>query len=100
MGKPILIYGDSKDYFLITGIAPAAHGDNRTGRIFTGDSSGDWLAKSLFETRFESKSTSISRNDGYFLKEACVTAVVKCVHHKIFHRIQRYQIILNICKQK
>ncbi|HEY0579294.1 MAG TPA: uracil-DNA glycosylase, partial [Candidatus Nitrosocosmicus sp.] len=57
---------------------PAAHGGNRTGRIFTGDSSGDWLAKALYETGFASKPTSISKNDGYILIDAYVTAVVKC----------------------
>jgi uracil-DNA glycosylase len=76
--KPIPGYGDSKATLLIIGLAPAAHGGNRTGRIFTGDSSGDWLAKALFETGFASKPTSISKNDGYLLRNAYVTAVVKC----------------------
>ena len=76
--KPIPGYGDSKATLLIIGLAPAAHGGNRTGRLFTGDSSGDWLAKALFETGFASKPTSISKNDGYFLRNAYVTAVVKC----------------------
>ena len=76
--KPIPSYGDPKASLLIIGLAPAAHGGNRTGRIFTGDSSGDWLAKALFETGFASKPTSISKNDGYILKDAYVTAVVKC----------------------
>ncbi len=76
--KPIPGYGDSKATLLIIGLAPAAHGGNRTGRLFTGDSSGDWLAKALFETGFASKPASISKNDGYFLRNAYVTAVVKC----------------------
>ncbi len=76
--KPIPSYGDPRASLLIIGLAPAAHGGNRTGRIFTGDSSGDWLAKALFETGFASKPTSISKNDGYILKDAYVTAVVKC----------------------
>jgi uracil-DNA glycosylase len=76
--KPIPGYGDSKSTLLIIGLAPAAHGGNRTGRIFTGDSSGDWLAKALFEIGFANKSTSISKNDGYILTGAYVTAVVKC----------------------
>lgn len=76
--KPIPGYGDSKASLLIIGLAPAAHGGNRTGRIFTGDSSGDWLAKALFETGFASKPTSTTKNDGYFLRNAYVTAVVKC----------------------
>ncbi len=76
--KPIPGYGDPKATLLIIGLAPAAHGGNRTGRIFTGDSSGDWLAKALFETGFANQPTSISKNDGYALKNAYVTAVVKC----------------------
>ncbi len=76
--KPIPGYGDPKATLLIIGLAPAAHGGNRTGRIFTGDSSGDWLAKALFETGFANQPMSISKNDGYALKDAYVTAVVKC----------------------
>lgn len=76
--KPIPGYGDPKATLLIIGLAPAAHGGNRTGRIFTGDSSGDWLAKALFETGFANQPISISKNDGYTLKDAYVTAVVKC----------------------
>jgi uracil-DNA glycosylase family 4 len=76
--KPLPGYGDSNATLLIIGLAPAAHGGNRTGRIFTGDSSGDWLAKALFETGFANQSTSISKNDGYNLRNAYVTAIVKC----------------------
>ncbi len=76
--KPIPSFGDPKASLLIIGLAPAAHGGNRTGRIFTGDSSGDWLAKALFETGFANKPTSISINDGYKLKDVFVTAVIKC----------------------
>jgi uracil-DNA glycosylase len=76
--KPIPGYGDSKASILILGLAPAAHGGNRTGRVFTGDSSGDWLAKALYETGYASISTSTSIDDGYFLKDVYVTAVVKC----------------------
>ena len=76
--KPIPGYGDPKATLLVIGLAPAAHGGNRTGRIFTGDSSGDWLAKALFETGFANQPISISKNDGYALKDAYVTAVVKC----------------------
>ena len=76
--KPIPGFGDPKATLLIIGLAPAAHGGNRTGRIFTGDSSGDWLAKALFETGFANQPISISKNDGYSLKDAYVTAVVKC----------------------
>ena len=76
--RPIPGYGDPKATLLVIGLAPAAHGGNRTGRIFTGDSSGDWLAKALFETGFANQPISISKNDGYALKDAYVTAVVKC----------------------
>lgn len=80
--KPLPGYGDSAATLLIIGLAPAAHGGNRTGRIFTGDSSGDWLAKALFETGFANQSTSISKNDGYNLRNAYVTAIVKCAPPK------------------
>ena len=59
-------------------MAPAAHGGNRTGRIFTGDSSGDWVVRAMFETGFANKPTSISKNDGLVLNGAYMTAAVKC----------------------
>jgi uracil-DNA glycosylase len=80
--KPVPGYGDSNASIIIIGLAPAAHGGNRTGRVFTGDSSGDWLAKGLYETGFASKPTSISKNDGYELKSVYVTAAVKCAPPK------------------
>jgi len=80
--KPIPGYGDSNASIIIIGLAPAAHGGNRTGRVFTGDSSGDWLAKALYETGFASKPTSISKNDGYILNSVYVTAAVKCAPPK------------------
>jgi len=80
--KPLPGYGDPNAAILIIGLAPAAHGGNRTGRIFTGDSSGDWLAKALFETGFANQSTSISKNDGYILRNVYVTAAVKCAPPK------------------
>jgi uracil-DNA glycosylase family 4 len=63
---------------LILGLAPAAHGGNRTGRVFTGDRSGDWLFASLWRTGFASQPTSVSRDDGLELSNAYVTAPVKC----------------------
>jgi len=75
-GRPVPSFGDPKAKLLI--LAPAAHGGNRTGRIFTGDSSGDWLTSALFETGFANKPTSISRNDGLILSNVYLTAAVRC----------------------
>jgi len=77
--KPLPGFGDPYAQLLIIGLAPAAHGGNRTGRMFTGDSSGAWLIKALYETGFANQSTSISRNDGLKLFNAYITAVVRCV---------------------
>ena len=76
--KPVPIFGDPKAKLLVIGLAPAAHGGNRTGRIFTGDSSGDWLVRALYETGFANKPISVSRNDGLRLKDAYLTAAVRC----------------------
>lgn len=77
-GKPLSGFGDIKAKLLIVGLAPAAHGGNRTGRMFTGDSSGDWLAKVLHKYGFASIPTSQSSDDGLFLRNAYVTAAVRC----------------------
>ena len=77
-GKPLPGFGDVHPRLLIIGLAPAAHGGNRTGRMFTGDSSGDWLIKALYETGFASQSISRSRDDGLKLCSAYITATVKC----------------------
>jgi len=76
--KPLPSFGDTKAKLLIIGLAPAAHGGNRTGRMFTGDSSGDWVAKAMFENGFANMPTSQSPNDGLVLKDAYITAVVRC----------------------
>lgn len=76
--KPLPGFGDPEARLLIVGLAPAAHGGNRTGRIFTGDRSGDWLYEALYEFGFSDRSTSIDRNDGLKLKDCYITAAVRC----------------------
>ena len=77
-GRPLPGFGDPESRLLIIGLAPAAHGGNRTGRMFTGDSSGDWLIRALYETGFSNQPRSVSRDDGLKLVSAYVTAVVRC----------------------
>src|SRR5246127_5310387 len=77
-GKPIPGFGDPNASLLIVGLAPAAHGGNRTGRVFTGDRSGDFLYSALYETGFANQTLSVSRADGLRLESAYITAAVKC----------------------
>lgn len=77
-GRPLTGFGDVNAELLIIGLAPAAHGGNRTGRMFTGDSSGDWLAKVLYDFGFTNKPTSKSIDDGLKLSNAYITSSVKC----------------------
>jgi len=77
-GRPVPPFGDANARLLIVGLAPAAHGGNRTGRIFTGDRSGDWLFESLYRAGFANQSTSEHRDDGLRLIGAYITAVVHC----------------------
>jgi len=77
-GKPIPGFGDPQARVLVIGLAPAAHGGNRTGRVFTGDRSGDFLYRALYETGFASQPESSSREDGLTLKDVYVTAAVRC----------------------
>ncbi|TLY38296.1 MAG: uracil-DNA glycosylase [Nitrospirae bacterium] len=77
-GRPLPGFGDARARLLIVGLAPAAHGGNRTGRIFTGDRSGDWLYGALHRFDFASQSHSVSRDDGMRVSDCYITAVVKC----------------------
>ncbi len=77
-GKPVPGFGDPQACMMIIGLAPAAHGGNRTGRVFTGDRSGDFLFRALYETGFASQPESVSRNDGMKLTGVYIAAAVRC----------------------
>jgi uracil-DNA glycosylase len=77
-GKPVPGFGDPNARLLILGLAPAAHGGNRTGRVFTGDRSGDFLFAALYKAGFANQPTSIRRDDGLQLKNAYVAATIRC----------------------
>ena len=77
-GKPLPGYGDPGADMVIIGLAPAAHGGNRTGRMFTGDKSGDWLAETLYKFGFANSPISMHKDDGLTLKQAYITATIRC----------------------
>jgi uracil-DNA glycosylase family 4 len=77
-GRPLPGFGDPHAKLLIVGLAPAAHGGNRTGRVFTGDRSGDFLFRLLYQAGFASQPQSTGRDDGMVLRDAYICAAVRC----------------------
>jgi uracil-DNA glycosylase family 4 len=77
-GKPVPGFGDPEASVYVLGLAPAAHGGNRTGRVFTGDRSGDWLFASMYRTGFANRPESLHADDGLELRGAWVAASVRC----------------------
>lgn len=77
-GKPVPGFGNNKPRVLIVGLAPAAHGANRTGRMFTGDRSGEWLFRRLHKFGFSNRPNSLNADDDLVLKNCYITAIIRC----------------------